>query len=177
MQSSVPSVQIINAPSKFRYSIVIVDEYSRTAWRYGLKTKDEAAQAFQVFIKTVVMPMGYRIYKLKCDPRWIFRHFQRILQEQCNRNTSVASSSPSAQWNCWKSKWRACGNGKIDDDLGTKTNKMVVLVFRYSHIPVKQIAHLSEWRKHVTSWKTHWFEIWLQPRESLGKPSMQSFGY
>ena len=62
MQASVPSVQISNAPSKFRYSIVFVDEFTRMSWRYGLKKKDEAAQAFQVFIKTVGMPMGHRIY-------------------------------------------------------------------------------------------------------------------
>ena len=83
MQSSVPSVQIINTPSKFRYSIVIVDEYSRTAWRYGLKTKDEAAQAFQLFIITVVMPMGYSIYKLKCDPGG---EFSGIFREICRNN-------------------------------------------------------------------------------------------
>ena len=46
MQALVPSVQIIHAPSNFRYSIVFVDEYTRMSWRYGLKTKDEAAQAF-----------------------------------------------------------------------------------------------------------------------------------
>ena len=49
MQASAPSVQIINAPSKFRYSIVFVDEFTRMSWRYGLKTKDEAVQAFQMF--------------------------------------------------------------------------------------------------------------------------------
>ena len=55
MQASVTSVQINNAPSKLRYSMVCVDELTRMAWQCGLKTKDEAAQAFQLFIKTVVM--------------------------------------------------------------------------------------------------------------------------
>ena len=83
MQASVPSVRINNAPSNFRYSIVYVDECTRMSWRYGLKTKDEAAQAFQVFIKTVVMPMGYRIYKLKCDPGG---EFSGIFREFCRNN-------------------------------------------------------------------------------------------
>ena len=64
-------------PSRNRYFMLLVDEFSRVMWVYLLKSKDEASEVFKNFIRRVEVETGEKLkmFRTNCGSEFLSNEF------------------------------------------------------------------------------------------------------
>ena len=92
LEAAVPSKYISHEGGNYTYALVIVCDYTRMAYSVGLQSKDEAVQAFDMFLRIQVLPRSHRVYEVRCDPGG---EFEGRFKHYCRENSIMLIPCPT----------------------------------------------------------------------------------